>query len=36
MKRDLLDRLVTDRARGRAVALVTELSGGSQCLVYPG
>jgi xanthine dehydrogenase accessory factor len=36
MKRDLLDRLVADRARGRAVAVVTELSGGSQCLVYPG
>ena len=35
MKRDLLDRLVADRARGHPVALVTELSGGAQCLVYP-
>ena len=35
MKRALLDRLLEDRAKKRAVVLVTELESGTQALVYP-
>ena len=35
MKRALLDRLIEDRAKKRAVVLVTELGSGDQALVYP-
>jgi xanthine dehydrogenase accessory factor len=35
MKRALLDRLIDDRARKRAVVVVTELASGDQALVYP-
>jgi xanthine dehydrogenase accessory factor len=33
MKRDLLDRLLAERAAKRPVAVVTDLKGGAQCLV---
>ena len=35
MKRALLDRLIEDRAKKRAVVLVTDLASGDQALVYP-
>src|SRR6185312_6489437 len=35
MKRDILDRLLKDRAAKHAVVLVTELPSGAQALVYP-
>ena len=35
MKRELLDRLIADRAAKRPVALVTALDGGAQALIYP-
>ena len=34
MKRELLDLLLSDRAGRRAVALVTDLDTGLQCLMY--
>lgn len=36
MKRELLDRLLKTRAEKRAVALVTDMATGDQCLVGPG
>ncbi|MGH6962741.1 MAG: XdhC family protein, partial [Dongiaceae bacterium] len=35
MKRAILARLLADRTAKRPVALVTELGGGAQALVYP-
>lgn len=35
MRREILDRLIADRAAKRPVALVTALDGGAQALIYP-